>query len=143
MAVYGEWVRDLMESYFAGKTIKAMLVTSSYTQAAAHTYRSDITSEVVATGYTAGGVDVTASVSFTLTADFEVQMFANASFGTMDASTVNGIVFYISTGTASTDRLIVADIFGPVEVGTGVDFAYTCNSGGLIVAAFDDDIEEV
>lgn len=39
-------------------TFKMMLVTSSYTFSKAHAKRSDITNEVVGTGYAAGGLVV-------------------------------------------------------------------------------------
>src|SRR3954469_1416743 len=47
---------------FATDTFKAMIVTSAYTpNKGTHTKRSDVTNEVTGTGYTAGGVAITAT----------------------------------------------------------------------------------
>jgi hypothetical protein len=43
------------EFAFGTGTLKLMLVTPTYTFSAAHRHKSDVTGEVVGTGYTAGG----------------------------------------------------------------------------------------
>lgn len=95
-------------------TFKVMLVTSAYTENKdTHTKRSDITNEVVGTGYTAGGQTVAATVSAVDTANDRVDItFAQV---TWPASTITArkAVYYKSRGGASTaDELVMVDDFG-------------------------------
>lgn len=95
---------------FDTDTIKAALVTSSYTpDGATHDFFNDITNEVTGSGYTAGGAAL-ANVTWTyngtlgawvLDAD-DVQWTENAS------GFENGyrVVLYKDTGTAATSPLI-------------------------------------
>ncbi len=140
MAVYGTWVKNLIEPMFTDMPLKAMLVTG--TANVNHDYRSDITTELVTSGYPSGGVSVgLASVTTDLT-DAVVTIWPenwSLYFGAIDISTVTGIVFYESTGTAATDRLIYADMFGLVEVDGVMDYYYTPSDDGLIAVTFDDE----
>jgi hypothetical protein len=88
-------------------TFKAMIVTSAYTpNKATHTKRSDVTNETSGTGYTAGGVAVTATVTKD-TVNHRVDItFSDPSWAT---STITGraLVLYKSRGGASSaDELI-------------------------------------
>jgi hypothetical protein len=99
---------------FDTDSFKVMLVTSTYApNKDTHTKRSDVTNEVVGTGYTAGGVAVGATVSAVDTANDRVDVtFAQV---TWPASTITarGAVYYKSRGGASTaDEIIMYDDFG-------------------------------
>jgi hypothetical protein len=99
---------------FDTDSFKVMLVTSAYVENKdTHTKRSDITNEVVGTGYTAGGVAVGATVSAVDTANDRVDItFAQV---TWPASTITArkAIYYKSRGGASTaDELVSVDDFG-------------------------------
>lgn len=61
-------------------TIKAMLVTDSYTPSAAHQYKSSVTGEVSGPGYTAGGATV-GSITFNVASGVWSFDGADASWG--------------------------------------------------------------
>jgi len=69
--IYTSLFRDLAKADidFDTATIKAMLTTSAYTENKDHDRRDDVTNEITATGYTAGGVTVTATVAAVDTAN--------------------------------------------------------------------------
>jgi hypothetical protein len=99
---------------FDTDSFKVMLVTSTYVENKdTHTKRSDVTNEVVGTGYTAGGTAVTATVSAVDTANDRVDItFAQV---TWPASTVTArkAVYYKSRGGAATaDELVCVNDFG-------------------------------
>jgi hypothetical protein len=98
---------------FDTDTFKVMLVTSAYVENKdTHTKRSDITNEVVGTGYTAGGISVGATVSAVDTANDRVDItFAQV---TWPASTITArkAIYYKSRGGAATaDELVAVDDF--------------------------------
>jgi hypothetical protein len=93
---------------------KVMLVTSTYVENKdTHAKRSDVTNEVVGTGYTAGGIAVAATVSAVDTANDRVDItFAQV---TWPASTITArkAIYYKSRGGAATaDELVAVDDFG-------------------------------
>lgn len=93
-------------------TIKVMLVTSDYTENKdTHTKRSDVTNEVTGTGYTAGGATVTATVTKDTTND-RLDIALGGTTWPTSTITARKAVYYVSTGTASTDRLIAVNDFG-------------------------------
>lgn len=93
-------------------TIKVMLVTSAYTENKdTHTKRSDVTNEVTGTGYTAGGATVTATVTKDTTND-RLDIALDGTTWPTSTITARKAVYYVSTGTASTDRLIAVNDFG-------------------------------
>lgn len=132
MAVYGPFATDLLTSYLASKTIKAMLVDSTYVQNVDNQYRSAIAShEISGTGYTAGGVTATLTASYDSSGDTPSIGCGTVDFGSITASGIGGIVFYVSTGDAATDVLIAADTWTPADASG--PFTYTPAAGGLIV----------
>lgn len=136
MAVYGAWVDSILNPYMSGMTIKALLVASGYTQDPTHQYRADVT-ELSTTGYPAGGISVSASVTYD-PFDYSLKLTdtGTLSFGTFELSGIGGVAFYEDTGNAATDRLIAFDPF-EVEV-TGVkQFEYIPNVDGLVLVTFD------
>jgi hypothetical protein len=134
---YNSLKRDIAKALIdlSADTIKVMLVTSSYTQDIdAHTKRSDITNEVVGTGYTAGG---SALANKTVTAN------NTSDKGVFDADdlswaaatiTARGAVLYKSRGgAASADELIAYYDFGSNIVSTGSTFLITWDATGILL----------
>jgi hypothetical protein len=112
-------------------TIKMALVTSAYTPSAtAHTFFSDITNEVAATGgYTAGG--------FTLAGCTDTQdntnnraIYAATDFSQSALTTAfRYAVIYKSTGTPSTSPLICVIDFGSTQTLTSYILQIALNAG--------------
>jgi hypothetical protein len=113
-------------------TIKVALVTSSYTpDQATHDKFDDVTNEVSAAGYTAGGATL-ANIALQLdttnhwcdvNAD-DVQWTANI--------TARAAVVYMSTGTAATSPLIAYLDFGSDQTSSGGGtFTLQLNAEGL------------
>lgn len=135
MAVYGKWVEHLVLGELSGQTVKCLLVTSGYTQDASHAVRADVTAEIVAPGYTAGG-ESCSNVALTLDATTLRMTIDPIEWPGLDPTDVAGAIFYRDTGSAATDRLLAADLFGPVEVEDLVTFRYTPSPDGIVVASF-------
>lgn len=89
--------------------------------------RSDVTNEVTGTGYTAGGVAVTATVSSVDTTNNRVSIaFSNLAPGwTSSTITALAATIYVSTGTASTDKLVTMVDFGGTVSSTNGNFSVT------------------
>lgn len=111
-------------------TIKAMLTTSAYTpNQDTHVYLSSVTNEIAGTGYTAGGVTLS---SKTATYASKVSTFSCAPLVWSSATfTARRVVFYKSTGTASTSPLIGWDDFGVDLAPSGGNFTLTPDASGL------------
>lgn len=94
-------------------TFYGMLVTSSYTpNKKTHTRRSDVTSEVTGTGYTAGGAASAATVTKDTTNDREDVSFADIAWTTATL-TARAVVLYKHRGGASSaDELVAYVDFG-------------------------------
>ena len=114
---------------FASDTFKQLLVTSAYTpDQSAHLKRSDITNEVSGTGYSAGGVTVTATVAKntsnkTETISFSAPSWANATI------TAKGAVIYKSRGGASSaDELVAFIDFGSSVSSSGGTFSVSSST---------------
>jgi 3D (Asp-Asp-Asp) domain-containing protein len=129
----GLFLRDMLSTYIGGKTLKAMLVGSGYTfDPGTHEFRSSVTSEVAGTGYTAGGVALTGVTVLALdTANNRVQLdAADADFGTVTLTGVTGLVVYVDTGSAATDRIVGVHTFA-AQAPNGVPFTYAWNAAGI------------
>lgn len=114
MSVHVPWFQDVLavDTWLAGKTINALLVTDIYVDDPAITTRDGIVDEVTGTGYTTGGVTVT-GVAAVDTATGVALTCDVVDFGaslTLDGW-VGGIVFYVDTGDAATDQIVSADVF--------------------------------
>lgn len=114
--VYNSFMRDV----FTGAidcdtdTFKAMLVTSAYTEDKdTHTKRSQVTNEVTGTGYTAGGVACTVTVSTVNTALDQIVVTCGAVSWSAATLTARKLVVYKSRGGASSaDELVMVNDFG-------------------------------
>lgn len=113
-------------------TIKVMLCTSAYVpDQDAHDFKSDVTNEVVGTGYTAGGATLGSKTS-TYTAGTNTQVL-DAADPVWATSTITAryAVYYKDTGTAGTSPLIGYLDFGADVVSTAGDFKITHDAGGV------------
>ncbi|MGL5735551.1 MAG: hypothetical protein ACRCYS_11855 [Beijerinckiaceae bacterium] len=109
---------------FDTDSFKVMLVTSAYVaNKDTHTKRSDVTNEVVGTGYAAGGLASAASVAAVdTTNDRVVITFGSVNWPT-STITARGAVYYKSRGgAANLDELLLYDDFGADITSTGGTF---------------------
>ena len=134
--IYNSFKRDITNGSIDldTDTIKLMLVTSTYVpNQDTHTKRSDITNEVVGTGYTAGGATLankTVAVNNTTNLaifDSDDVTIANATI------TARGAVLYKSRGgVATSDELISYLDFNSDITATGGNFVITFDANGIL-----------
>lgn len=95
-------------------TFKVMLTTSTYTENKdTHAKRSDVTNEVVGTGYTAGGNTVTVTVGAVDTVNDRVEITLGGTTWPASTITARKAVYYKSRGgVSSADELIAVVDFG-------------------------------
>lgn len=130
---YGQAVKSLLnkEADLDSDALKAMLLTSAYTpNLDTHRYKSDLTNEVVGTGYTAGGVTLT-SVTVVYTA-------AN-SWGTARANSTAyavGDIVRPSTGNGFLYRAVVAGTSAASPPTYPTVLGQTVTDGGVTWVAF-------
>ena len=102
-------------------TFKVMLTTSAYTENKdTHTKRSDITNEVVGTGYTAGGNAATVTVAAVDTANDRVDISLGGTTWPTSTITARKAVYYKSRGGASSADEIIAVVDFGADVSTTV-----------------------
>ena len=130
--IFNSFREELAEGVhdFENGSYKVMLTTNSYTpNASTHSKRSDVTNEVVGTGYTAGGqavVSLTATESAgVVTVDITDPNWASSTI------TARYMILYQDVGTAATDRLVMAYDFGSDESSSNGDFTVQINASGL------------
>lgn len=94
-------------------TFYVMLVTSGYTEyKAAHSKRSDITSEVTGTGYTAGGKAIVPTVTKDTTNHRTTLVFPQITWTTSTITARKAVYYKARGGAASADELVCVDDFG-------------------------------
>ena len=133
--VYNSFKRDIMNGGIDldADTIKVALVTSSYTpDQDAHDNFDDITNEVSGTGYTAGGATLANKTVTVDNTDNEGVFDADDPTWSSSTITARGAVFYKSTGTASTSKLICYSDFGSDKTSSGGSFTLQFNSEGIL-----------
>lgn len=115
---------------FDTDTFKALLVTSSYTpNKDTHTKRSDITNEVSGTGYTAGGVATSVTVTKDTANDKVTIQFGAVSWASSTISNARALVVYKSRGGASSaDELVLYNDFGADVSTTGGTFSVAAST---------------
>jgi hypothetical protein len=131
--IYNSFFDDVVRGNInpASDTFKVMLTTSAYTEDKdSHTKRSNVTNEVVGTGYSTGG----STITFTVTKDI-VNDRIDISLGsvTWASSTITArkAVIYKSRGGASTaDELVCVFDFGSDQISSNGNF--TINAGGIL-----------
>ena len=115
-------------------TLKLMLCTNAYTpNQDTHRYKSDVTNEVVGTGYTAGGQTATGvtvaynATTNTLTLDMNDPVWTNSSI------TARYLVCYDDTpATNATKPLVCYWDFGQDEISASGNFTATISGSGLL-----------
>lgn len=128
--LYTSFFRDLLKGDIDmdSATVKAMLTTNSYTENKDHDRRNDVTNEITATGYTAGGVTITPVVSTVDTTNDRVTLTLPAATWSGFTGTARRLVYYISTGTASADPLIACVDFGSDVTRTAQTFEVSAST---------------
>jgi hypothetical protein len=112
---------------FNADTFYVMLVTSGYSpNQATHEYRSSVTSEVVATGYTAGGQATTPTVFEDYVTNHRVTISFSQVTWTSATITARAAVIYKNRGgAASADELVAYVDFGSDQSNSGGNFTLT------------------
>lgn len=124
--IYNSAIDDMARGAidFDTDTFKAMLVTSTYVpNKDTDLKRSNVTNEVVGTGYTAGGVASAVTVTKDTALDKVTLAFAAVSWAS-STITARGCVYYKSRGGASSaDELVAYDDFGSDVSSSGGTFS--------------------
>jgi len=117
---------------FGTDSFKVMLVTSTYTPATTHNFRSDVTNEVAGTGYTAGG-KTTGTITVTED-DGGNKAYIDCPDIVWGASTITAraAILYKDTGVAATDILVAYYDFGSDQSSRSGDFTLSINANGLL-----------
>lgn len=106
---------------FDTDTFKVMLVTSAYVENKdTHTRRSDVTGEVVGTGYTAGGNAITVTVPAVDTVNDRVDISLGGTTWPASTITARKAVIYKSRGGAATADELIAVVDFVTDVSTTV-----------------------
>lgn len=114
-------------------TLKVMLCTSAYVpDQDAHVFKSDVTGEVVGTGYTAGGVALS-SVAITYTASTNVIKLdaADVTWSTSTISAQYAVIYDSTPSTDATRPLIAYWDAGAMQSSSGADFKITWGAAGI------------
>jgi hypothetical protein len=111
MIIYNSFMEDLAEGRIDIDTdqIKVMLTTSAYTPlSGAHSKRSDVTNEVVGSGYSSGGVNLGSLTSSLNTGNELVVSLGATTFPTVSVTMRTAVYYKSRGGAASADELICA-----------------------------------
>lgn len=134
---YNSYKKNLLDGSIdlVNDTIKAMILTSSYTpNIDTHNFIDDVSAnEVSASGsYSAGGITLASKTTTQDDTDNE-GVFDCADFSAT-AATISGryVVFYKDTGTPSTSPVICYDDLTSDKISTAGTWAYTVPAEGLI-----------
>jgi hypothetical protein len=116
-------------------TVKAMLVTSTYApNIDTHAFRSDVTNEVVGTGYTAGGAALTTKTVTQDNTNDRAVFDADDVVWAAATITARAAVLYKSRGgLASADELIGYFDFGSDITSTAAAFTVQWNASGIML----------
>jgi hypothetical protein len=141
MKWYGLGLKAIMQGTidFEDDTIKVALTTSSYTpDQDAHDFFNDVTNEVSATGYTAGGATL-GSKTLGYTSGTNVLKIdgADVTWTITGSMTARNVIIYKATGDASTSPLIGYGAFlrdgSPSDVtANDGDFTITWSTDGIL-----------
>lgn len=116
------------EVNFGSDTFDVLLVTSSYTpNKGTHDSKSDITNEVVGTGYSAGGASSAATVTLDTSAHHADVTFADVSWAS-STITARAAVIYKNSGTAGTSWLVAYVDNGSDAASVSATFAFAFTS---------------
>lgn len=111
---------------FDSDTFYVMLVTSSYTpNKKTHTRRSDVTNEVVGTGYAAGGIASACTVTKDTVNDKVTCAFAAAAWAASTITAAAAVIYKRRGGASSADELVAYVDFGGNVTSTADTFTAT------------------
>lgn len=129
--IYDSFLTDVFSAAIAvnADTVKCMLVTSSYTpNKGTHAKRSDVTNEVVGSGYSAGGVACTVVGAVDTTNHWYTVTITGPSWAA-STLTAHGMVLYKSRGGASSaDNLYFYVDFGTDVSSSATTFSVTMSA---------------
>lgn len=109
---------------FYTDTFKMMLLDGTYVpDKDLHTCRANVTGEITATNYVAGGNTVYMTPYVDTDTDREVLSFSNPVFPNVNDAVANAAVIYKSTGDANTDILVTHIDFGKPLLSSAGQFA--------------------
>lgn len=120
---------------FGTDTFKIMLVTSAYTPDNNHDFRSEVTNEVVGTGYTAGGQAIAGVTALENDTNDNAVLDCNNITWSNSTITARGCVLYKDTGNSATDILVAYYDFVTDKTSSAGDFTLTINASGLLTLA--------
>jgi hypothetical protein len=136
---FGKFLQHLAKADIDVDTLAlgAMLVGSGYTpNYDVHEFRSDVTSEVTGTGYTAGGIAQTGELTTLDATNHWLKIDADdADFGTLTVSGIVGMVLYVVTGSAATDYLVSMHTFAS-QSPSASPFKYQFHVNGIGTIAY-------
>lgn len=116
-------------------TIKVALSTDTVTpDLDAHDFFADITNEVVGTGYTAGGVQLTTPTATYDTATDEIRLDADDAAWITASFTARWGIVYKDTATAATSPLIARIDFGANQTVSSGTFTIQFDVTGVVKA---------
>lgn len=110
-------------------TFYVLLVTSSYTEDKdVHDKRDDVTNEVSGTGYTAGGVAVTVTVTKDTVNDRIDVSLGSASWASSTITARKAVYYKRRGGAASADELVAVNDFGSDVITTAGTFTLNAST---------------
>lgn len=105
-------------------TFYVMLVTSSYTpNKTGHDRRDDITNEVTGTGYTAGGIAVTPTVTKDTANNRVTIVFPSANWANATITAAGAVIYKRRGGASSADELVAFNDYGGNVSSTNSNFS--------------------
>lgn len=130
--LFNSFIRDVLTGAvdMDTDTFKVMLTTSGYTENKdTHAKRSDVTSEVTGTGYTAGGAATTVTVAAVDTVNDRVEVtIGAASWPTSTITARKAVIYKARGGAASADELVGVIDFGADVVSSAGTFTLTAST---------------
>lgn len=126
---YGLTLEKIVESYFNGATIKAMLLTAAYTpNEDTHDFVDDASaSEASGTGYTAGGATITATVTYDAGTD-QVRVTFSSPNWPSSTITARYLLIYKELGTNAQDEAICLVDNGSEVSSSNSTFTFTISA---------------
>ncbi len=105
------WVKGQID--FDTDTIKVLLTTDAYVpNKDTHDFRDDVTNEITGTGYTAGGITVSVTVTRDDANDRVDITFASVNWPTATFTARKAVYYKSRGGASSADELILVKDFG-------------------------------
>jgi hypothetical protein len=123
--IYNSFLDDVYKGNIVPQTdtFKVMLVTSAYTENKdSHTKRSDITNEVIGTGYTAGGAVVTVTIVKDTALDRNNIVFDTVTWSSSTITARKAVYYKSRGGLATADEVVAVADFGTDQISSNGNF---------------------